>query len=255
MNPIPRTLATITAAIGLIAAAAPARAADIRVLCTNGVKAVVEELLPQFERSTGNKVAIQFEPSTQLRKRIDAGEPFDLVIMTTALVDDEVQSGKLIGDSRTFVAKSGLGMSIRAGAKKPNIATVDAFKRALLNADSITFALQGASAQPFEVLVAKLGITSQLKPKYNLRNTAAEVGDAVASGAAELGIAPVSEILPVRGVDLVGPFPKEVQSYVQMTGAINANGKEKDEAKKLLAFLVAPANAGVFRAKGMDRSN
>ena len=253
MNPIARTLATITATTTLIAAAAPARAANLRVLCTNGVKAVVEELLPQFERSTGNKITIQFEPSTQLRKRIDAGEPFDLVIMTTALVDDEVKSGKLSGDSRTFVAKSGLGMSIRAGAKKPNIATVDAFKRALLNADSITFAVQGASAQPFEVLVAKLGITSQLKPKYNLRNTAAEVGEAVASGAAELGIAPVSEILPVHGVDLVGPFPQEVQSYVQMTGAVNVNASEKDEAKKLLAFLVAPANAQVFKMKGMER--
>jgi len=230
-------------------------AAEIKVLCTNGVRAVVQELVPQFERNTtsGDKVVLLYEPSTQLRKRIDAGEPFDLVIMTTTLVDEEIKAGKLAADSRTFIARSGLGVSIRSGAKKPNIATVDAFKRALLNADSITFAQQGASAQPFEVLVAKLGITSQLRPKYNLRNTASEVGEAVANGVVELGIAPVSEILPVRGVDLVGPFPKEVQSYVEMTGAVSANAREKDGARKLLAFLIAPANLPEFTAKGMQR--
>jgi molybdate transport system substrate-binding protein len=248
-----KTLISPIVAVMSLAVSTAASAADIKVFCTNGVKAVVEELIPRFERNSGDKVVLQFEPSTQLRKRIDAGEPFDLVIMTTTLVDEEIKAGKLSSDGRTFIAKSGLGVSIRAGAKKPNIATVDAFKRALLDADSITFAQQGASAQPFEVLVAKLGITSQLRPKYNLRNTAAEVGDAVASGVVTLGIAPVSEILPVRGVDLVGPFPKEVQSYVEMTGAVNVGAKEKEEAKKLLAFLVAPANLQVFTAKGMQR--
>jgi molybdate transport system substrate-binding protein len=233
--------------------ASAASAAEIKVLCTNGVRAVVDELVPQFERATGNKVTIQFEPSTQLKKRVDAGEPFDLVIMTTALIEEEIAAAKLLEDSRTFIAQSGLGMSIRSGAKKPNIATVNAFKNALLNADSITYATQGASAAPFEVLVAKLGITSALKPKYSLRPTAAEVGDAVASGAVEIGIAPVSEILPVRGVDLVGPFPKEIQSYVHLTAAVSAKAQQNVEARKLLAFLIAPANVPVYKIKGMER--
>jgi molybdate transport system substrate-binding protein len=248
-----KMLSRAIAVVIMLTMSASVRAAEINVLCTNGVRAVVDELIPQFERTTGNKVVLQFEPSTQLRKRIDAGEPFDLVIMTTTLVDDEIKAGKLTADSRTFIAKSGLGVSIRSGSKKPNIATVDGFKRALLNAESITFAQQGASAQPFEVLVAKLGMTSQLKRKYNLRNTAAEVGDAVASGVVELGIAPVSEILPVRGVELVGPFPKEIQSYVEMSGAVSTSAKEKDDAKKLLAFLLAPGNLPVFKMKGMER--
>src|SRR5438067_2968034 len=243
----------IAAVIATLALATSAGAAEIKVLCTNGVKAVVNELIPRFERTTGNKVVIQFEPSTQLRKRIDAGEPFDLVIMTTTLIDEELKAGKLSSDSRTFIARSGLGMSIRSGAKKPNIGTVNAFKSALLNAESITYATQGASAAPFEVLVAKLGITAQLKPKYNLRPTAAEVGDAVSQGVVEIGIAPVSEILPVRGVDLVGPFPKDVQSYVEMTAALSASAKEKDEAGKLLAFLVAPGNLPNYKIKGMER--
>jgi len=123
-----------------LAPSTSAFAAEIKVLCTNGVRAVVQELVPQFERNTttGDKVVLLYEPSTQLRKRIDAGEAFDLVIMTTALVDEEIKAGKLAADSRTFIARSGLGVSIRSGAKKPNIATVDAFKRALLNAESIT---------------------------------------------------------------------------------------------------------------------
>jgi len=236
-----------------LAFATSARAADIKVFCTNGVKAVVEELLPQFERTTGNKVVISYEPSTQIKKRIDAGEPFDLAMMTTALIDAEIKAGKLQFESRRFVARSGLGLSIRSGARKPDIATVDAFKKALLAAKSITYATQGASAAPFEALVAKLGIESQVKPKYNLRPTASQVGEAVASGAAEIGVAPVSEILPVKGVDLVGPFPKDVQSYVEITAAAGTGAKEKDAANKLIAFIVSPSNAALIKAKGMER--
>jgi molybdate transport system substrate-binding protein len=243
----------LLALIATLALATPAAAAEIKVLCTNGVRAVVQDLIPKFEQSSGDRITIQYEPSTQLKKRIDAGEPFDLVIKTTTIVEEEINAGKLSGDSRTFIARSGLGMSIRSGAKKPNISTVNGFKSALLNAESITYATQGASAAPFEVLVAKLGITSALKPKYNLRPTAAEVGDAVASGAVEIGIAPVSEILPVRGVDLVGPFPKDVQSYVEMTAAVSASARQKDEGTKLLAFLIAPANLPVYKLKGMER--
>jgi molybdate transport system substrate-binding protein len=239
--------------VAAILVAASASAADIHVLCSNGIRAVIEELRPRFEQQTGNRVLLTYEPSTQLRKRIDAGEAFDLTILTTTLIDEEIGAGHLAAGSKTLLARSGLGVSIRAGAKKPNVGTVNAFKNALLNAESITYATQGASAAPFEVLVARLGLTSQLKPKYNLRPTAAEVGDAVASGVVELGIAPVSEILPVRGVELVGPFPKEIQTYVEMTGAVSATAKEKDEAAKLLAFLIAPGNMPIFKMKGMER--
>jgi len=246
-------LSRVAALLVALPIATSAGAADIKVFCTNGVKAVVEELLPQFERTTGNKVVISYEPSTQIKKRIDAGEPFDLAMMTTALIDEEIKAGKLQFESRRFVARSGLGLSIRSGAKKPDIATVDAFKKTLLAAKSITYATQGASAAPFEALVAKLGIEPQVKPKYNLRNTASQVGEAVASGTVEIGVAPVSEILPVKGVDLVGPFPKDVQSYVEITAAAGTGAKEKDAANKLIAFIVSPANAALIKAKGMER--
>ena len=238
--------------VGLVTATS-ASAADLKVFCTNGVKAVVEELLPQFEKTSGNKVVISYEPSTQIKKRIDAGEAFDVAFMTTALIDEAIKAGKLQFESRRFIARSGLGLSIRSGAKKPDIGSVDAFKKTLVAAKSITYATQGASAAPFQALVAKLGIEPQMKPKYNLRNTAAQVGEAVASGTVEIGVAPVSEILPVKGVDLIGAFPNDLQSYVEITAAAGTGAKEKDAANKLIAFIVSPANAALIKAKGMER--
>lgn len=253
MKTINRFVVTSVAAVLMLTLASAANGAEIKVLCSNGIKAVVDELVPQFERKTGHKVVLTFEPSTQIQKRIEAGEAFDLTVMTTALVDQEIKAGKLAADSRTVIAKSGLGLSIRAGSKKPDVKTVESFTQALLSAKSITYATQGASAAPFEALVAKLGIAGQVKPKYQLRETGSQVGEAVASGAVEIGVAPVSEILPVKGVELVGPFPAGAQSYVVMTAGLNVSAKEKGAAKSLIDFLMAPANAGVIEAKGMER--
>jgi molybdate transport system substrate-binding protein len=249
MNIINRLIAVLV----FLALAAPVRAAEINVLCSNGLKAVVDELAPVFEKKTGHKVVLTFEPSTQIQKRIDAGEAFDLAVMTTPLIDQEIKAGRLAADSRTIIARSGLGLSVRAGSKKPDIKTVESFKQALLNAKSITYATAGASAAPFETLVDKLGIASQVKPKYNLRPTASLVGEVVANGTVEIGVAPVSEILPVKGVDLVGPFPSELQSYVVMTAGISSKAKEKAAAKALVDFLMSPANAVIIQAKGMER--
>jgi len=248
-----KTITRLLLACVVVVFAAPAHAAEINVLCSNGLRAVVEELAPAFEQKTGNKLMLKFEPSTQIQKRIEAGEPFDLAVMTTALIDQEIKAGKLAADSRTIVAKSGLGLSIRAGAKKPDIKTVESFKQALLSARSLTYATAGASAAPFEALVDKLGITAQVKPKYKLRETASQVGEVVANGDVEIGVAPVSEILPVKGVDLVGPFPADVQSYVVMTAGVNVKAREKAAAKAFVDFLTAPANRSVIKAKGMEQ--
>src|SRR3954469_19809087 len=243
----------LIASLLVLALASAASAAEINVLCSNGLKAVVDELAPAFEKKTGHKVVLTFEPSTQIQKRIVAGEAFDLAVMTTPLIDQEIKAGRLAADSRAIIARSGLGLSVRAGSKKPDIKTVESFKQALLNAKSITYATAGASAAPFEALVDKLGVAPQVKPKYNLRPTASQVGEGVASDTVEMGVAPVSEILPVKGVDLVGPFPSELQSYVVMTAGISGKAKEKAAAKTLVDFLMSPANNGAITAKGMQR--
>jgi molybdate transport system substrate-binding protein len=252
MNRINRFVTCIAAALTFLLAHA-ACAAEIKILCSNGLKAVVDELVPQFEQKTGNKILLTFAPSTQIQKRIESGEAFDIAVMTAPLIDQEIKAGKLSPDLRTTIARSGLGLSVRAGARKPDIASVDAFKKALLSAKSITYATQGASAAPFEALVGKLGIASQVKPKYVLRETASQVGQVVADGTVEIGVAPVSEILPVKGVELVGPFPTELQSYVVMTAGLSPNAKDKAAAKALVDFLMAPANLPVIKAKGMER--
>jgi len=248
-----KTINRLIAVLVFLTFAAPVRAAEINVLCSNGLKAVVDELAPAFEQKTGHKLVLKFEPSTQIQKRIEAGEAFDLAVMTTPLIDQEIKAGRLAADSRTIIARSGLGLSVRAGSKKPDIKTVESFKQALLNAKSITYATAGASAAPFEALVDKLGIAAQVKPSYNLRPTASLVGEVVANGTVEMGVAPVSEILPVKGVELVGPFPAEVQSYVVMTSGVSTKAKEKAGAKAFVDFLMAPANAAAIKAKGMER--
>jgi molybdate transport system substrate-binding protein len=248
-----KTITRFAVACFVLVMASAVDAAEIKVLCSNGIRAVIEDLAPQFERETKHKVTLLFEPSTRLKTRIEAGEPFDLTVLTPALIDEVIKSGKVAAGSRTVLARSGLGISMRAGSRKPDISTVAAFKRALTAAKSLTYASQGASAAPFEALVEKLGLTSQLKPKYSLRDTAAQVGEAVASGAVELGVAPVSEILPVKGVELVGPFPADIQSYVVMVGGVGTNARDKDAAKRLLDFVIAPANLPVIKAKGMER--
>lgn len=240
-------------ALLLLCLPSPASAAEIRVLCSNALRAVVDELVPQFERSTGHKVVSTFQPSTQLRKRIDSGEPFDLAVLTTALIDDEIKAGRIAQGSRVIIARSGTGLSTRTGSPTPDIRTVDAFTKALLAARSITYATQGASAAPFEALVARLGIASQISPRYVLRETAAQVGEAVASGAAEIGVAPISEILPVKGVMLIGPFPAEIQSYVEVSAGLSASAQHGIAAQQLMTFLTAPSNLAIIKAKGMER--
>lgn len=249
-----RRLLSASIAVGfLLTCASAAVAGEITILCSNGLKAVVDELVPQFEQKTGDRILLTFAPSTQIRKRIEDGEAFDIAVMTAPFIDQEIKARKLSPDLRATIARSGLGLSVRAGANKPDIASVNAFKKALLSAKSITYATQGASAAPFEALVGRLGIASQLKPKYILRGTASQVGAAVADGTVEIGVAPVSEILPVKGVELVGAFPAEIQSYVVMTAGLSPKAKDKAAAKAFVDYLLAPANSPVIKAKGMER--
>jgi molybdate transport system substrate-binding protein len=252
---IPR-ISTLTLALMLLGMplhGIATNAGAIKVLCSTALKGVMEELVPRFERGGEGTVAMEFAPSSVLRDRVDAGEPFDVAVLTPALIDEMIKKGRIEPDSRTMIARTGLGLAVRAGARKPDLSTVDAFKRALLDARSITFGTQGASAAPFSALVERLGITAALKPKYLLMTTGATVGEAVADGRAELGVIPVSEILLLRGVDLGGPFPAEVQSYVSTVAAVSMAARDGSLARALIRFLMSPSNLQVYKAKGMER--
>jgi len=231
----------------------PADAADIRVLCSNGLKAVFEELAPQFERASGHKVNVTFGLAAGFRQQIDAGQAFDVAILTPALIDDLVKSGKLAADSKAVIARTGLGIMIKSGAKKPDLRTTDSFKAALLAAQSIAFAKEGASGVAFTATIEKLGIAQTLQTKLKPTATGEEVNDLVVKGGAQYGILPLSEILAVKGAELGAMFPSDVQTYITMATAASANSKQPAAARDLIKFLMAPAATSVVKAKGMER--
>jgi molybdate transport system substrate-binding protein len=233
-----------------LAQASAAQAAEIKVLCSTALKTVLQELVPQFERATGHKVVVEYGVSAGMQRRVEAGEPFDAIFLTVKQLDALVQEGKIVPGTRTPIARSGMAVAIHAGAPRPDISTVDSLKRAVLAAKSIAYAKEGAAGLYFIALAKRLGIVDQLKLKPVDSGDA--VAEAVASGAAEFGILPVSEILPVKGAALLGEFPKDVQEYAVSVGGVSVAAKQAGAAKALIAFLTAPAAVPVIRKKGME---
>jgi molybdate transport system substrate-binding protein len=241
------------AAAGLaVMAAGQARAAEIKVLCSNGLRAVMQELAPQFEHASGHKLAIRYGLAAAFKREIEAGETFDLAILTPPLLDEVIKRGLVVADTRTVIARAGIGIAIRAGAARPDIATAEAFKRALRDAKSISYAREGASGAYFAGLVARLGLAEAVGAKLKAMPTGVEVGEAVAHGDVELAVLPISEILPVRGAEVLGPFPADLQSYVVMMAGVGTAAKQHAAAADLIKFLKAPAALPVITQKGME---
>lgn len=245
-----------TAALCCVAALvvpAVAGAAEIRVLCSVALKAVGEELFPQFAKATNHKVVAEYALAATQKQKAEAGEPFDVIIVTPAMLDDLVKEGKVAADTRTVIAKSGLAFVVKAGAPKLDVGTVDAFKRTLLGAKSITYTKQGASGVLFADIIARLGIAEALAPKTQLTAVGEEASANVVAGRAEIGVLPVSEILPVKGAEVGAVFPNELQQYIVMTGGVGARATQGAAARQLLEFMTAPAALPVLKAKGMER--
>ena len=240
-------------AIGLVGLA-QAAASEIKVLTAGAFRQVVDALVPDFERHTGNKVTVDNGTTGQLTKRIEGGEAFDVLVITPEVVDQMIASGKLSPGSRVMLASVGVGVVVKQGAPKLDISTVDAFKKALLDAKSVAYidpASGGSSGIYIDKLLVKLGIADQIKPKTKLKQ-GGHVADLIASGEAELGIHQISEIVPVKGVTLVGPLPKEIQSTTTYAAGLSASAKDKAAATELIKYLSGPDAAAVLKSKGMD---
>lgn len=251
-----RRITSTTLALALLALTVHARAAsaaEVNVLCSVGLKAVMDALAPEFEKASKNKVVVKYDLAATLKKQIEGGTPFDLAVLTPAMVDDLIKSGRLAADSRTVIARSGLALAIRKGAKKPDVSTADSFKRTLLDAKSIAYAKEGASGVYFAELVQRLGIADALKAKSTLTTTGDAVNEAVTHGTVELGVLPVSEILPIAGMEVGGVFPPDVQSYIVMVAGVGTKAAQGSAARDLVKFLTAPAQLPVIKAKGMER--
>jgi molybdate transport system substrate-binding protein len=238
----------------IVALPGSALSAEIRVLCSNGLQAVMEDLGPQFEKASGHKVSVTFGLAAGFKQQIEGGAAFDLAVLTPPMIDDLIKQGKMAADSRTVIARTGLGLMIRAGAKKPDVSTTDAFKRSLLGAKAIAFAKEGASGVAFTATIERLGMADSLKSKLKPTATGEEVNDLVVKGGADFGILPLSEILRVRGAELGGMFPADVQTYITMAAGVSSSAKQGAAARELIKFLTAPANLPAIKAKGMERN-
>jgi molybdate transport system substrate-binding protein len=242
----------LSVALTVILAQAPvANAAEIKVLGARVVQTLWNEIGPEFERTTGHKVKIIVDLGPAFKRQIDAGETFDVVISSPALIDELIKGGKVIAGTRTNFARFGLGVEVRAGAPKPDISSVEAFKRALLNAKSIAYLKEAVSGIYLAGLLQRLGIAEAIKPKLTLPESDI-VSELVAKGEVELGMVIISQILTTPGVELVGPLPPELQSYMVFTCGVSANSKAPDAAMALIKFLTGPTAIPVMKSQGME---
>ena len=187
-----------------------------------------------------------------MKAEIEKGASFDLAILTVAGIDDLIKQGKLAGATRAVLANSGAGVAVRKGAPKPDISTVDAFKRALINAKSVAYVEQGGTGIYLKALLPRLGLADALKNKLVLLPPENPAAHAVANGEAEIGMTQISEILPYAGAELVGPLPAEIQLTTTFATAVGANARQSAPAQALIRFLTAPTAAPVFKAKGLE---
>jgi molybdate transport system substrate-binding protein len=240
--------------IAAIGGAHRVAAAEIKVLTGGAFKQVLLALIPEFEKQTGHKVIVDNATVGALTKRIGGGEAFDLAVLTPRAVDDLTSQGKFAAGSRQSLARVGVGVVVKDGTPKPDISSVDAFKKSLIAAKSVAYidpAAGGSSGIYVSGLLDKLGIGGEVKAKAKLIHGGA-VAEHIARGEAEVGIHQISEILPVKGIVLVGPLPAEIQNYTVYAAGISANAKQAEAAKALLKALTGPAAADVLKSKGME---
>jgi len=226
-------------------------AAEIKVIASGGLKAAALELIPGFEQASGHRVITAWAGSVDIRRRMEAGETFDLVIMPGTFIDELIKLGKVVAGSRADLAKSGIGVAVRAGASKPDISSADALKRALLAAKSVAYSTS-ASGIYLADLFQRMGIAEELKPKIRQSPPGVPVGEMLARGEAEIGFQQVSELLPVRGIEYLGPLPSDIQHFSIFSAGRHVGSKEPEAAQALIDFIEAPSAAPIIRKSGME---
>jgi molybdate transport system substrate-binding protein len=242
------------AAIGVLSMATlagAAGAAEISVMSSNAFRAAYSQLVPEFEKASGHKVVTIFAGGVDVAKRIGAGETVDLVISAGPAIDGFIKDGKLVAGSRVDLAKSGVGVAVPAGAPKIDIGSSDGLKKALLGAKSIAYST-GPSGVYLVGLFDKWGIGEQVKPKLKQVAVGVPVGEIVARGEAEIGFQQVSELLPVKGIDYLGPLPADIQHITVFSVGLHAAARQAEAAKALVKFLTSPDAAPVIKKSGME---
>lgn len=224
---------------------------ELRVLATNALRTVILERVPQFDLARGHPVSADFDSTNRILSRLLDGEAADLVIATGAAIDELVTRGKVIAGSRVDLASAGIGVCVRVGARRPDVGSVETFRRALLDAKSVAYTLTGQSGVYFASVIERLGIAAEIKAKAAV-SAGGLIGEVVARGEAELGVQQISEILAVPGVELAGALPPELQLMTLFSAGVCTGTRQAETARALIRLLATPDTARLMRAKGLE---
>ena len=228
-----------------------AQPAELRVLSSAAPRSVLNEMSPVFERMTGRRLVVEYAFSPDLKRRIEAGDPFDVAILPPDMADDLMGRYKLVAGSRVDLGRTGLGVAVRKGASPPDVSTADALRAAFLAAPTVAYADGGQSGVQFHAILARLGIAEAMKPKLRPYPSGGAV-EAVARGDADLVMIGVSTIRSVPAVTLIGWLPPELQNYIVFTASIGAAARQPQAAQTLLNLLTSPTGITLFKALGFE---
>jgi molybdate transport system substrate-binding protein len=226
-------------------------AIDLKMLSALAVREAYRELIPQFERANGRTVAITWAGAVDILKRLTAGEIYDLVVASKGAIDDLVTLGKIAPAGVLDVARSGIGVAVRQGAKRPNIGSAEALKRAVMEATTVGYST-GPSGVYLAGLFERMGIVGDVKAKLRSVPSGGTIGAIVASGEAEIGFQQISELVHARGIDFIGPLPDEVQYITVITAGIPTAAKDPAAAGALATFLAGPSAKAVLERAGLQ---
>lgn len=224
---------------------------DINILSTHAVEEVLREIVPLFQRASGFSLTIDYDPANALRRRIESGAVFDVAIVTRSVIDTLVLRGKVHRETCIDIGRSGLGVAVSQGTAKPDITTADTFKRALVAARSLVRSKEGTSGLYFETLLHRLDIANAMRGKIIL-GPGGRVAELVARGEAEMAVQQIPELLPVKGVEYVGPLPAELQLYTVFAAGVGSAARDVAAAKAFVGALATPSAVALFKAKGLE---
>jgi molybdate transport system substrate-binding protein len=242
----------VIAALALVSASAAAVAADVRVISSVGMRGVLEQLQPEFERTSAHKLVFTFDTAAPMKRRIDEGAAFDVTVLTPPLVAQLTQSGKVDAQSVTGIARSGVGLAGRKDAAAPDIGTAEALKRTLLAAGSVAHTKEGASGVAAVKVMERLGIAQQMQPRVRVETRSGGSLTAIVEGKADLGFALLSEIVPDAQVKLIGAMPGELQSFVEFAAGVSPQAGDAAAAKSFIAFMRGATARKTLAANGME---
>ena len=249
-KPSPKRLTTALSGILAMVLATSLQAVELKVIAGGSMTALLNELAPPFEKTTGHKLSIHFDSTPNIITRVNSGAPFDVVVVPIDVFKDAAAKARFAPGSNIGIARVGYGVAIRAGAPKPDISTPDALKKTLLAAQSIASVPASAAGGYVTKVFERLGIAEEMKAKTKAQTGPPQIAPAVATGEAELGVF-LTNVLIAPGVELAGAFPAELQQELVFTSAIATDTRETDAAKAFIDYLKSSAATATIKAGGM----